>query len=1113
MAKFHILNGNKIGHSITLPDGPSTIGRGDQNTFAIPDDSISTQHVLLMSDAKTCRVKDRDSSNGTFVNGKQVTQADLKNGDILKIGDVEMRADVTAGAKPQQKPADKLSAQLAQAMGGKPKMAKKKIAAGPNFADLVREAGPKKKTIQITLPLVPILIWCIVGGAFIYGTYRTFVPKEKIVTAAPPPAMAPTEFVREAPPVGFVANDEPPALPYAVEPGPALGDLDPVEVHHVSNYASAQEAVAAAKPGSAVVFDNQRAETLVIDQPLTNIQFIGGACSWDVKADLVDCQFFWHTPLRFTQHAGKLERCAFYRSHSPEMRLNHSDAVSFYYGGQTIDPAGAERGPQVRLTGFIRGVTFHKPLVSPVEPDVRRWDMSWHPTFQIHSADTNAPGYNTYFISPVSVGQTAWTPFHVVRGAGISFAQASTHNNTWSDPLIEIDYGIDCALIASAFSGRGSASNAGYYRKPDKIQYATHTEWGHNHENAPFRGAAVRLAGQRNRLLGIGNLLNWSVGPRTTLPGLHYGDGILVRDPFIQEWAAESTGIRANLAPPRRVFKLDWSYRASPEVKSTSTNLTKKYPILGPNVAQPVFVPLKDPRAHPPELDGKPLEDFTGKSGQAILSALDAGRYVFLGEGNYQFSRPITNGLVFGAGMEKTVLEWPAKQDCAQRNCLGLINVTVKGGNYGYNSQSGSGGITNTANAVFLRTRFRDQQASSINVHAIQDQVYQDCEFVGARNGVTQGVMKGRKYWWSSRGRAPGLQVLRVNFVNCLFKDIRDVGIDLQMKELASGMVGIHNCVFEDLGQAIRLQGGKSHLIQNCRFTHVGSPTSGAPVVQVVGRGIVVLSHLNIQNVAAEYAPYGIFVDGITMISHSRIAGCERAIVSSRAPIIVDHTHSKDGRIEAPYSSLVFLSEFANGDVKKGAMLVMDADRFKSITLESSTEPLDTTPPPAVEQIDVTRTVEGNVVTWNPVDDPETGVMQYAIYSDGELIARTPLTTEVSERKLDPFTRPTLVRKYVDPVITNHKYEIRAINGANLQTGGGQMPLQGWQPLRPHFTDLFKKRLHVLEIEFDERRKSWHILSATRKAYDARTIMNGGTPTKLEVTEGILRETPATTEQ
>jgi pSer/pThr/pTyr-binding forkhead associated (FHA) protein len=83
MAKFHILNGNKIGQSITLPDGPSTIGRGDQNTFAIPDDSISTQHVLLMSDAKTCRVKDRDSSNGTFVNGKQVTQADLKNGDIL----------------------------------------------------------------------------------------------------------------------------------------------------------------------------------------------------------------------------------------------------------------------------------------------------------------------------------------------------------------------------------------------------------------------------------------------------------------------------------------------------------------------------------------------------------------------------------------------------------------------------------------------------------------------------------------------------------------------------------------------------------------------------------------------------------------------------------------------------------------------------------------------------------------------------------------------------------------------------------------------------------------------------------------------------------------------
>ncbi len=1108
MAKFHILNGEKIGQSISLPQGPATIGRGDQNTFTLPDESISTQHVLIMSDGNACRIKDRGSSNGTFVNGEPVTTADLKSGDIFKLGEIEMRVDVHAGAKePARKPADELGKALGQQMP-KNKIAKKKVAAGPSFADIEREAGPRKKKIVITLPILPIVGWCIALGFTGYFFYSLFAPAKKKTVAAPPPPppAVPQELVKVAPPVGFVANDAPPPLPYEVPPGPALGDLDPSEVHHVSKFPSAQDAVAAAKPGSAVVFDRGRVESLIIDHPLTNIQFIGGASTWDVKADLVDCQFFWHKPMKFIQHTGIIERCAFYRSHSPQMRLKHSDAVSFYYGGETIDPADGASGPQVRLTGFVRGVTFHKPLVSPVEPEKRRWDMFWHPTFQLHSVDTNAPGYNTYFVSPVSVGQTAWIPFHVVRGAGVTFAQASTHLNTWSDPLIEIDYGIDCALLATAFSGRGSASNAGYYRKPNKLQYAGHTEWGHDHINAPFRGAAARIAGQRNRLIGVGNLLNWSVGPRTGLPGLHYGDGIVVRDPFIEEWAAESVGIRANLAHPVRVFRLDWSYRAAPEAKCSATNLTKHYPRLGPNMAQPVFIPLQDPRAHPPELDGKPFEDFTGKSGNEIHSALDAGRYVFLGEGDYKFDRPITNGLVFGAGMEKTVLEWPAKTDCSQRDCKGLINVTVKGGTFGYNSQSGSGGLTNTANAIFLRTRFKDQEQAGINVHAIQDQVYQDCEFVGAKNGFIQGKFKGREYWWSSRGRAPGIEILRLNLVNCLFKDIRNACVDLNMKELASGLVGIHNCTFEESGQGIRLTGGKSHLIQNCKFTNIGKPDVGAPVVQVAGRAIVAMSHLDIQNVEFAHSPFGVFMDGISMISHSKIAGCEKALISPKTPIVADHVISKDGAIDVPYSSLVFLSAFSNADVKKGAMMVMDADRFKSITLESSTEPLDTTPPPEVKVVAVKNSRLGNTLTWAPVDDADSGVQQYAIYAHGELIGRTPMITTISERNIDPFQAPKIEPIFIDPVFTNNVYQVRAINGANLQTGGGQMPLQGWQPLRPFFADAVGERVYIQEIQFDERKKTWQVVSAKRQAYNARTLRNGGRPDKLELPEGVLRE-------
>ena len=94
MPKLKIKNGVKAGKTLTLPEGPATLGRGPQNNFIIADDSISTQHLLIVSGRNLCRIKDRGSSNGTFVNGEPVTNADLKQGDVLRCGDIEMVVDM-----------------------------------------------------------------------------------------------------------------------------------------------------------------------------------------------------------------------------------------------------------------------------------------------------------------------------------------------------------------------------------------------------------------------------------------------------------------------------------------------------------------------------------------------------------------------------------------------------------------------------------------------------------------------------------------------------------------------------------------------------------------------------------------------------------------------------------------------------------------------------------------------------------------------------------------------------------------------------------------------------------------------------------------------------------
>lgn len=63
------------------------IGRKNAN-IVLNDKKCSSIHALLFqSPSNTLCLKDSNSSNGTFLNGKKVEAADLNAGDQLKIGD------------------------------------------------------------------------------------------------------------------------------------------------------------------------------------------------------------------------------------------------------------------------------------------------------------------------------------------------------------------------------------------------------------------------------------------------------------------------------------------------------------------------------------------------------------------------------------------------------------------------------------------------------------------------------------------------------------------------------------------------------------------------------------------------------------------------------------------------------------------------------------------------------------------------------------------------------------------------------------------------------------------------------------------------------------------
>ena len=76
-----------IPQRIKLKTGSTvTIGRDFECTFHLPDRSVGRKHAIVVIDELGATIKDQKSLNGTYVNNRKITEAPLKDGDIISIG-------------------------------------------------------------------------------------------------------------------------------------------------------------------------------------------------------------------------------------------------------------------------------------------------------------------------------------------------------------------------------------------------------------------------------------------------------------------------------------------------------------------------------------------------------------------------------------------------------------------------------------------------------------------------------------------------------------------------------------------------------------------------------------------------------------------------------------------------------------------------------------------------------------------------------------------------------------------------------------------------------------------------------------------------------------------
>ncbi len=94
MAKLTIKTGTHAGREIELKEGLNRIGRNPENDISIPEPSISSFHCEIQVAEIATSIRDLNSTNGTFINQKQVGRGVLQRGDLLTLGDIDFAVEL-----------------------------------------------------------------------------------------------------------------------------------------------------------------------------------------------------------------------------------------------------------------------------------------------------------------------------------------------------------------------------------------------------------------------------------------------------------------------------------------------------------------------------------------------------------------------------------------------------------------------------------------------------------------------------------------------------------------------------------------------------------------------------------------------------------------------------------------------------------------------------------------------------------------------------------------------------------------------------------------------------------------------------------------------------------
>src|SRR4051794_33217515 len=91
MIQLHILSGKKAGATFSASKLPFQVGRAASSALALDDAGVWDQHFTISWPTTESLVLTANPKTTTIVNGAKVSEAVLREGDLIEAGAVKMR--------------------------------------------------------------------------------------------------------------------------------------------------------------------------------------------------------------------------------------------------------------------------------------------------------------------------------------------------------------------------------------------------------------------------------------------------------------------------------------------------------------------------------------------------------------------------------------------------------------------------------------------------------------------------------------------------------------------------------------------------------------------------------------------------------------------------------------------------------------------------------------------------------------------------------------------------------------------------------------------------------------------------------------------------------------